>query len=123
MESKKTVIIGATPNQDRYAFHAAARLNQVGHEIVPIGIKKGNVFGRDILDLREKPEIREVDTVTMYLNPRNQEDWEDYIISLNPKRIIFNPGTENESLMEKAEKKNIESLAACTLTMLSVGLY
>ena len=123
MESKKTVIIGATPNPDRYAHHAAEMLQDNQIEFIPIGIKKGNVKGIDILDLRDKPMINGVDTVTLYLNPKNQEEWEDYIIDLNPKRIIFNPGTENPSLQKKAITKQIETLNACTLTMLSVGLY
>jgi len=123
MSSKKTVIIGATPNPDRYAFLAAERLNKHGHAIIPVGIKKGDVFGKPILNLREKPNIDEVDTVTLYINPHNQKEWEDYILDLKPNRIIFNPGTENPQLSKKAEKAGIESLYACTLVMLSAGTY
>ncbi|WP_425392386.1 CoA-binding protein [Ekhidna sp.] len=121
--SKKTVILGATTNPMRYAYLAAERLKAHDHEIVPVGIKKGDVFGEQILDLREKPTIDDVHTVTMYVGPRNQQEWEDYILSLNPKRIIFNPGAENPSLDEKANKKGIETLKACTLVMLSNKLY
>ncbi len=120
---KKTVIIGATANPDRYAFIAAQRLTQNNHTIVPIGIKKGQVQGLDILDLRTRPNITEVDTITMYINPTNQQAWEEYVLSLNPKRIIFNPGTENPDLASKAKEKGIESVNACTLVMLSVGNY
>lgn len=123
MDEKKTVIIGATPNPSRYAYFAADRLTMKNHPIVPVGIKKGMVAGKQILDLREKPVIPDVDTVTLYLNPFNQKEWEDYILSLKPKRIIFNPGTENPDLDRKATEKGIETLEACTLVMLSSGNY
>lgn len=121
--SKKTVIIGATTNPERYAYFAAGRLKQNDHTIVPVGIKKGDVFEEEILDLREKPEIPDVDTVTMYIGTRNQAEWMDYILSLNPNRIIFNPGTENPSFQEKANAQGIETLNACTLVMLSSNTY
>lgn len=121
--SKKTVIIGATPNSSRYAYFAANKLVNYGHEIVPVGIKKGEVEGKEILDLRTQPRLEDVDTVTLYLNPFNQRDWEDYILSLNPKRIIFNPGTENPDLVEKAKSQKIETIYGCTLVMLSAGTY
>lgn len=120
---KKTVIIGATTNPERYAYFAANRLIDHNHDIVPVGIKKGTVFGQEILDLRSKPAIDNVDTVTLYIGPQNQPEWEDYILDLNPKRIIFNPGTENPILVQKAEQKGIEALYACTLVMLSANTY
>lgn len=123
MTQKKTVIIGATPNPSRYAYFAAERLSKKSHPIVPVGIKRGEVAGQEILDLREKPVVEDVDTVTLYLNPTNQKEWEDYILGLNPKRIIFNPGTENRDLQTKAKEKGIETLHACTLVMLSSGTY
>ena len=121
--SKKTVILGSSPNPMRYAYFAAEKLKEKGHEIVPIGIKEGTIFGAKILNLKEKPLVEEVDTVTIYLAPKNQLEWEDYILSLNPKRIIFNPGAENSSLITKAMEKDIETLNACTLVMLGNGLY
>ncbi len=121
--SKKTVIIGATTNPNRYAYFAAGRLKANNHPIVPVGIKKGEVYDEEILDLRSKPDIDEVDTVTMYIGPQNQPEWEDYIVSLKPKRIIFNPGTENLSLVDKAQKKGIATENACTLVMLSANTY
>ncbi len=80
---KKTVIIGATPNTLRYAHTAAGRLAQYDHDFVPVGIKKGEIFGKQILNLRHKPEIKDVDTVTLYIGPRHQPEWYDYILSLN----------------------------------------
>lgn len=119
----KTVILGATPNPARYAFLAAERLSTKNLEFVPIGIKRGEVFGEEILDLREKPQIPEVHTVTLYIGVANQSEWIDYIIQLNPKRIIFNPGTENVEFASKAKEQNIEVVYGCTLVMLSNGLY
>jgi len=121
--SKKTAIFGATPNSNRYAFLAAERLSAKEHEFVPIGIKKGDVLGTPILDLAQKPNVNDIDTVTMYIGPQNQAQWEDYILSLNPKRIIFNPGAENPSLAQKAANNGIETLNACTLVMLGNNLY
>lgn len=121
--NKKTVIVGATSNPSRYAYLAAERLSQKGHDIVPVGIKKGEVLNQPILDLKEKPAIREVDTVTMYINARHQKEWQEYILSLNPKRIVFNPGAENPELAQKASERGIEAINACTLVMLSAHTY
>ena len=116
--NKKTVIIGATDNQGRYAYLAASMLTEYQHEIVPLGIKKGTVMGKEILDIREKPLIKGVDTVTLYIGPHRQPEWYEYILNLNPRRIIFNPGTENPAFEKMAEDKGIEVLEACTLVML-----
>lgn len=121
--SKKTVIIGASNNPARYAYTAAHMLKDEGHEIVPVGIKKAELAGKQILDLKEKPEIKDVDTVTMYIGPQNQKEWYDYILSLKPKRIIFNPGTENPEFEQLARKNNIETEEACTLVLLRTGQY
>ncbi len=120
---KKTVVIGATPNPSRYAYLAAHRLKNHGHEMIPVGIKKGEVAGEEILDLRTTPPIDNVDTVTMYIGPQNQPMWEDYILSLNPKRIIFNPGAENPSFSQKARNLGIETIDGCTLVMLSANTF
>ncbi len=121
--SKKTVIIGATTNTGRYAYLAAQMLNEYKHEIVPVGIKTGEVLGTKILDIKEKPVIENVDTVTLYIGPQHQPEWYDYIFSLKPKRIIFNPGTENDEFEKQAEQKGIEALEACTLVMLRTGQF
>lgn len=116
--SKKTVVIGATPDPSRYAFMAMRMLGDYKHEAVPVGIKKGEVLGKSILNLREKPPIEGVDTVTLYIGPQNQPEWYDYILGLNPKRIIFNPGTENDELEKLAGERGIEAVEGCTLVML-----
>lgn len=120
---KKTVIVGASTNPGRFAYMAAESLTFYNHEIVPIGIKKGSVFGKPILNIREKPAIENVDTITLYIGPRHQPEWYDYLIGLKPKRIIFNPGTENPEFEKKAEEAGILTLEACTLVMLRTGQY
>ena len=120
---KKTIIIGASNNPSRYAYVAAKMLAQRSVPFVPVGIKRGQLFGEDILDLRLKPNIEDVHTVTMYIGPDNQVEWYDYILSLNPKRIIFNPGTENHEFMEMAKEKGIEVSIACNLVLLSTGQF
>ncbi|MCC9135384.1 CoA-binding protein [Pontibacter silvestris] len=119
---KKTVVLGATDNPARYAYKAAHRLKQHGHEVVPVGIRKGELVGTPIITDKEQ-EITDVDTVTLYVGPQNQPFWYDYIIGLHPKRIIFNPGTENRELEKLAEDANIETLHHCTLVMLATDSY
>ena len=120
---KKTVIIGATPNTARYAYMAAQRLTEHNHEIIPIGIKKGEVFNQPILPIREHPQVDDVDTITMYIGPRHQPEYYQYLLDLNPKRMIFNPGTENTEFMDLARERGIEVVTGCTLVMLGVGNY
>jgi hypothetical protein len=121
--TKKTVIIGATPDPSRYAYLAAQMLTSYGHEIVPLSIKTGTVFGVEILDIRQRPVIDGVDTVTLYIGPQRQPEWYDYILGLKPKRIIFNPGTENEVFEKMAEEQSVEALEACTLVLLRSRQY
>lgn len=115
---KKTVIIGATTNPGRYAYLATQMLTEYNHEIVPVGIREGSVFGKKILNILEKPAVAGVDTVTMYIGPQRQPEHYDYILGLKPKRIIFNPGTENDEFMKRAEAQGIEVMEACTLVLL-----
>lgn len=119
----KTVIVGSTPKPYRYAFTAAERLREAGYPFVPLGIQEGEVLGESILLIHKKPMIDNVHTITLYINARRQKDWYDYLLSLNPERIIFNPGAENATFKKMAEKKGIKCQEACTLVMLSVGNY
>lgn len=121
--NKRTAIIGASDNPNRYAFLAANRLKSYAHPIIPLGIKKGTVADEAIVDIKERPSFEDIHTITMYVGPHHQDDLEDYILSLKPKRIIFNPGAENESLARKAENQGIETMNACTLVMLSANQY
>lgn len=120
---KKTVILGASDNPARYAQIALEMLKEYNHPVVPMGIHGGEFRGETILDLKEKPFVHDVDTVTLYLSPKNQKEWYEYILSLQPKRIIFNPGTENQELIELAGKDDIEAVIGCTLVMLRTGQY
>jgi len=118
----KTLILGATPNPQRYAFLAANKLVKNGHEIVNVGIKKGEVAGAEILN--GTPEVEDIDTVTLYVGPKNQEPYYDWLVDeVHPRRIIFNPGTENAELAMRARKAGIETEVACTLVMLASGVY
>jgi len=120
---KKTVIVGAVPKPYRYAYQAAQMLNERGIEFVPVGIQKGQVLGRDILNIYDDPEIEGVDTVTLYVNEVRQQSIYNFILGLHPRRIIFNPGAENQELKTMAENNRIEAVEACTLVMLSVGNF
>lgn len=118
--SKKTVVIGASPNPSRYAYVATNRLKSAGHEVIPVGLRDGKIG--EIQILKDFPKIEDVDTVTLYVGPKHQDYWKEYIFSLNPKRVIFNPGTESD-FEQELKAKGIETNEACTLVMLSVGNY
>lgn len=115
------MIIGASTNPERYAHIAAHRLAGAGHDIVNIGIRSGEVAGQPIEQVGEP--YADVDTITMYVGPDRQPAYYDYILATNPKRIIFNPGTENPELEQLARDAGIEPIRACTLVMLSTGQY
>ncbi|MEO6404186.1 MAG: CoA-binding protein [Ferruginibacter sp.] len=121
MPSKKTLILGASENPARYSYLALHKLLSHQHPVVAIGKKEGSL--QNVPIQKGLPPVQEIDTVTLYLNPANQKAYYDYILSLNPKRIIFNPGTENDELEELANKKGIKTLNACTLVMLSTNQY
>ncbi len=118
---KRTVIIGASDKPVRYAYKATIALQNHGHEAIPVGLRPGQINGIEIT--KEKLLINNVDTVTLYVGPQNQESWKEYVISLKPKRVIFNPGTENPEFEAELQKKGIETIEACTLVMLSIGNY
>ena len=118
---KKTLVLGASDNPSRYSYLAIQRLRSHGHPVVAIGRKNTKV--NDVIIEKEKQDVHNIDTVTLYLNPTHQQEYYDYIVSLKPKRIIFNPGTENEELIRLAKENNIQPLEACTLVMLSTGQY
>jgi predicted CoA-binding protein len=117
----KTLVIGASENPVRYSNLAIERLRQHNHEVVALGLKDGEAHGVKIQ--KKKEQFKEIDTITLYLNPSRQKELYDYILSLKPRRIIFNPGTENPELENLAEEKGIETVEACTLVMLSIGNY
>lgn len=122
-KTKKTVIIGATTNPARYAYLAAGMLTEYHHQIIPVGIKKGEVYGKPILDIHQRPSVSDVDTITLYIGPQHQPEHYDYIMSLKPKRVIFNPGTENPEFEKIIEESGAEAMEACTLVLLRSGQY
>ncbi len=121
MEKKKTLVIGASQNPARYSNLAVNKLIAHQHPVVALGARKGTI-GSTIIETEKKP-IEGIDTVTLYLNPLHQKEYYDYILSLHPKRIIFNPGAENDELEALALSKGIKVLEACTLVLLSTGQY
>lgn len=121
MLDKPTLILGASPNPERYSFLATLKLFESGHTVYPIGIRKGKIGGIDIITSR--PEDIDIHTVSIYIGESHQHEWVDYILSLGPKRLIFNPGTENEQFIEKASALGIECVLACTLVMLCSRTY
>ncbi len=121
MTTKKTVVLGASINPERYSYLAVQKLVAHQHTVVAIGNKIGQIGGVEIVT--ESPLLQGVDTVTLYLKPANQKPYYDYILSLHPKRLIFNPGTENDEFFALAKANNILAIEACTLVLLSTGQY
>lgn len=118
---KKTLVLGASPNSGRYSYLAIERLRKLKHPVVGIGKRQGKVA--DVEINIDKPDIDDIDTVTLYMSASNQKQFYDYILSLHPKRIIFNPGAENDELSQLAVSKGIQTIEACTLVILSTGQY
>jgi len=121
MASKKTLVIGASDNPQRYANRADKMLSNYGHSVVALGNKEGRI--EETVIKIHFPKEKDFNTVTLYLNPQRQAEYEEEILNMQPKRVIFNPGTENVPFMEKLEGMGIEVEAACTLVMLSIGNY
>jgi predicted CoA-binding protein len=119
--NKKTLVLGASDNPSRYSYLALNMLQSKGHDVTAIGKRKGKV-GKVEIETEQK-NIEGLDTVTLYLNPLNQKQYYDYIFSLHPRRIIFNPGAENKELSSMAKARNILPQEACTLVLLSTGQY
>ena len=119
---KTTVVIGASTNTSRYSYLATTRLQQHNIRVIPVGLKKG-MIGNDEIRNFDYKITEPIHTVTLYLNPNNQKQYYDYILGLHPKRIIFNPGTENPEFYQLLKLNNIEVEVACTLVLLSMKQY
>lgn len=117
----KTLVLGASTNPERYSFLAISRLVQHDHEVVAIGLRNEKIF--DVEIQKGFPDLNDIHTVTLYLNPQRQKEYYEYIVNLKPLRVIFNPGTENSELYELLQKNNIEIEVACTLVMLGTHQY
>lgn len=121
MKNKKTLVLGASTKPDRYAFKAITMLVEKGHSVVAIGQQMGEVAGISIKT--KNIPLKNIDTVTLYLNPIRQRDYYNYIIETKPKRVVFNPGTENPELYQLLKSNNIEVEVACTLVLLATNQY
>ncbi|MDI3526738.1 MAG: uncharacterized protein PWR03_921 [Tenuifilum sp.] len=117
----KTLVLGASPKPERYSNLAIRRLRKHGIEVIAIGARKGMV--EDVEIQTEPIRVDDIHTITLYLGPQNQLPYYDYILGLKPKRIIFNPGTENPELEKLARQNGIDTVEGCTLVMLSNGVY
>ena len=118
---KPTLVIGASSNQNRYSYKAIISLTKHNHEVYALGINKGNIEDTPIHT--EKPTNKKFHTVTMYINPEIQDEFYDFVLNLNPHRVIFNPGTENDEFANLLQSKNIEVEYNCTLVMLATNQY
>lgn len=120
--SKKTVVLGASPNETRYSNRATRKLKEHGHEVIPLGIRGGQI---DELDIQTNwpDHVDDLNTVTLYVGPQRQQDIMQYVVDLKPERVIFNPGTENPVFYDLLNTKGIAYEEACTLVLLSIGDY
>jgi uncharacterized protein len=118
---KKTLVIGASENPERYSYKAIMMLKKYGHEVVALSKKAGSIEGLRFI-IQTEP-IENIDTVSLYVGPKNQPEYFNYILQLSPKRVIFNPGTENSTFAQLLLENNIQALEACTLVLLSTGQY
>ena len=121
MKNKKTLVLGASTNPDRYAYLAITKLVEKGHSVLAIGQNAGEVAGVKI-QTKAIP-LKNIDTITLYLNPTRQRDYYNYIVAARPKRVIFNPGTENPELYQLLTLNNIKAEQACTLVLLTTNQY
>ncbi len=121
MQNKKTLVIGASPKPERYSYKAVKMLTLYGHEVVALAKRDGVIEGTPIQTNLDN--IKDIHTVTLYLRDYRQKEYYDFILHLKPKRIIFNPGTENNELKQLAQENGIEVIEACTLVMLSSGIF
>jgi predicted CoA-binding protein len=119
--SQKVLVLGASMNPDRYSNLAINLLSDYKHDIIAVGLKEGKV--RDVNIQTGTPKIEDLDTITLYIGPKNQQGYYDYILDLKPKRVIFNPGTENEELINLLKENGIAIEVACTLVLLRTSQF
>ena len=118
----RVIVLGASPNPERYSNKAVNLLLEYNHEVFPVGIKKGKINELKIINTKQK--INKIHTITIYLSAENQIEYYDYIIKkIQPSRVIFNPGTENKDFINKLNENNIETIEHCTLVMLNNNIF
>lgn len=116
-----TLVFGASVKPDRYSHMAVAKLRNYKHDVVAFGMSSGEVSGVEIDT--ELITYKDVDTITLYMNPKRQKTYYNYLIGLKPRRVLFNPGTENPEFYAELRKHNITYEEACTLVLLSTNQY
>lgn len=116
-----TLVLGASENPERYSYKAVERLQKKGYKVIAIGRKSGQIHGTPIQT--EFPLNLEIHTLSLYLSPKNQGEWEDAILSLKPQRVLFNPGTENPAFAQRLRRAKIQALEVCTLVLLATNQY
>ena len=121
MKSKKTLVLGASIKPSRYSNKAIEMLVEKGHPVIAIGHEVGDAFGIKVQG--KAIPLKNIDTVTLYLNPSNQRPYYNYVVESGAKRVIFNPGTENPEFYQLLKLNNIKVEVACTLVMLSTNQY
>jgi len=121
MMKNKTLVLGASPNPARYSYIAIQLLRENDEPIYAVGRREGEVSG--VIIQKGMPIFDDVETITLYIGAKNQPEFYDYILALEPRRVIFNPGTENPELMEMLRMEGIQYEAACTLVLLNTGQY
>ena len=121
MDKKYTLVVGASEKSMRYSNMAVKLLTDFEHSVYAYGLRKGMI--NDVEINTEWPKTENFNTITMYIGPQNQTVYYDKIIALNPQRVIFNPGTENDELAEKLREKGVEVVENCTLVMLNTGVF
>jgi predicted CoA-binding protein len=121
LKNHKTVVLGASPNPVRFSYKAVKSLMRHNKEVVAVGFRSGEI---EDMEIRVgTPFIEDVHTVSIYIGSSRQEDYYDYVISLKPKRVIFNPGTVNPAFMAKLQREDIEPVSSCMLVMLNDGEF
>jgi len=119
------LVIGASLKKERYSNIAIKMLTEFKHNVFALGLRQGSVGDVQIKTEMESviADSEQVDTVTLYLNPSRQKEYYEYVVSLKPRRVIFNPGTENDEFYKVLEKSNIQFEVACTLVLLRTNLF
>ncbi|MBN2349691.1 MAG: CoA-binding protein [Bacteroidales bacterium] len=117
----KIIVLGASPNPLRFSYKAVKSLGRRSFDVVAVGYKEDSIG--DVKIIKGKPQVKDVHTVLLYLGPKRQVEYYNYIVELHPKRVIFNPGTENEELKKMLVINNIEAVYDCALVMLNTNSF
>ena len=121
--SKKTLVLGASPKPERYSNKAVKLLKRHKHEVVAVALRESSIDETPIVKPETVSKEDDIHTVTLYIGPKHQPQHYDYLLRLQPQRIVFNPGTENDEFEKKAAAAGIEVVEHCTLVMLNNGIY